>query len=122
MTKLEQAAQQTLEALKYYRAKRQPTTRFQEEVAALEAALNARVPVGYITVWGPDKVQFTECVGAKLADLEEKVFPVYIEPPQRQPLSLDQISMIFNRVYPAQPLSQNVINLVQEVEKHHEIR
>jgi hypothetical protein len=41
---------------------------------------------------------------------------------KRQPLSVDQISMIFNRVYPAQPLSQNVINLVQEVEKHHEIR
>jgi len=42
--------------------------------------------------------------------------------PQPQPLSLDQISMIFNRVYPAQPLSQNIINLVQEVEKHHRIR
>jgi len=39
-----------------------------------------------------------------------------------QPLSIDQISMIFNRVYPAQPLSQNIINLVQEVEKHHRIR
>jgi len=39
-----------------------------------------------------------------------------------QPLSLDQISMIFNRVYPAQPLSQNIINLVQEVEKHHGIK
>lgn len=42
--------------------------------------------------------------------------------PQPQPLSLDQISMIFYRVYPAQPLSQNIINLVQEVEKHHGIR
>jgi len=41
---------------------------------------------------------------------------------ERQPLSIDQISMIFNRVYPAQPLSQNIINLVQEVEKHHGIR
>jgi hypothetical protein len=41
---------------------------------------------------------------------------------QRQPLSIDQISMIFNRVYPAQPLSQNIINLVQEVEKHHGIK
>ena len=40
---------------------------------------------------------------------------------QRQPLILDQISMIFNRVYPAVPLSQNIINLVQEVEKHHGI-
>jgi hypothetical protein len=92
--------------------------------SALHKALNdAPVPVGYITVWGPDKVQFTECVGAKLADLEQKVFPVYIEPPLRiSPLSLDQISMIFNRVYPAQPLSQNIINLVQEVEKHHGIR
>jgi len=39
-----------------------------------------------------------------------------------QPLSIDQISMIFNRVYPAQPLSQNIINLVQEVEKHHGIK
>jgi len=136
---------------------------------ALREALNAPVPVGYITVWGPDKFQFTECVGAKLADLEQKVFPVYIEPPLRealnvpqpepvfathmivcpdcgnkrcpkayntvmrctgsnalgqnpQPMSVDQISMIFNRVYPAQPLSQNIINLVQEVEKHHGIR
>jgi len=42
--------------------------------------------------------------------------------PQPQPMSVDQISMIFNRVYPAQPLSQNIINLVQEVEKHHRIR
>jgi len=42
--------------------------------------------------------------------------------PQPQPMSVDQISMIFNRVYPAQPLSQNIINLVQEVEKHHGIR
>jgi hypothetical protein len=40
----------------------------------------------------------------------------------RQPMSVDQISMIFNLVYPAQPLSQNIINLVQEVEKHHGIR
>jgi hypothetical protein len=39
-----------------------------------------------------------------------------------QPMSVDQISMIFNRVYPAQPLSQNIINLVQEVEKHHGIK
>jgi hypothetical protein len=42
--------------------------------------------------------------------------------PEPQPMSVDQISMIFNRVYPAQPLSQNIINLVQEVEKHHGIR
>jgi len=42
--------------------------------------------------------------------------------PEPQPLSIDQISMIFNRVYPAQPLSQNIINLVQEVEKHHGIK
>ena len=42
--------------------------------------------------------------------------------PQPEPMSVDQISMIFNRVYPAQPLSQNIINLVQEVEKHHGIR
>lgn len=42
--------------------------------------------------------------------------------PQPEPMSVDQISMIFNRVYPAQPLSQNIINLVQEVEKHHRIR
>jgi hypothetical protein len=50
----------------------------------------------------------------------ENSVPLYTAPPQ--PLSLDQISMIFNRVYPAQPLSQNIINLVQEVEKHHRIR
>jgi hypothetical protein len=50
----------------------------------------------------------------------ENSVPLYTAPPQ--PLSLDQISMIFNSVYPAQPLSQNIINLVQEVEKHHGIK
>ena len=38
-----------------------------------------------------------------------------------QPLTLDQVSMIWSRVYPAQPLSQNVLNLVREVEAMHGI-
>ena len=49
------------------------------------------------------------------------VGPLYLHPPKLQPLTLDQVSMIWSRVYPAQPLSQNVLNLVREVEAMHGI-
>lgn len=72
----------------------------------IEQAIKERKPV-------PSNIEQAIKEGAHMIDLNKA---------ERQPLSIDQISMIFNRVYPAQPLSQNIINLVQEVEKHHGIR
>jgi hypothetical protein len=41
---------------------------------------------------------------------------------QRQPMDVNQINKIWNRVYPGQPLSQNIVNIVRKVEAYHGIK
>ena len=135
MNDLKQAAQQALDALEGWRnygnwvwpesALDQATRNTTEAITALKAALAAPQPEPVAFMWQHSETGFvnfltlfdTQIIGAKWFC----VGPVYLHPPQRQPLTLDQVSMIWSRVYPAQPLSQNVLNLVREVETMHGI-
>ena len=123
MTDLREAAQQALECLRIldYVTKRSP--RFDKAIIALEAALAAPQPepVAFYD-FGRHQMRWAKpTVYAEIVAVNVPELPLYTHPQERQPLTLDQVSMIWSRVYPAQPLSQNVLNLVREVEAAHGI-
>ena len=117
MTDLRQAA---LDAVKFLR-----TCRLGREahITALEDALAAPQPepVAYYN-FQTHKMRWAKpTVYAEMVSVDVPELPLYTHPPQRQPLTVYEVSMIWSSVYPAQPLSQNVLNLVREVEAMHGI-